>query len=69
MDYLKKSAKVSKYSGLISQIYVSFPAAAVFFSMYDLSKFYLIKSKIIFKKLYLKNIFKFQQRNIKKIKL
>jgi hypothetical protein len=43
-DFVQERKAVSKYSGLRSSIYASFPAAAAFFSMYDLSKHVLIKS-------------------------
>jgi solute carrier family 25 (mitochondrial S-adenosylmethionine transporter), member 26 len=42
IDYVKKAGNVSKYSGLKSQVFASFPAAAAFFSTYDFTKYILL---------------------------
>jgi solute carrier family 25 S-adenosylmethionine transporter 26 len=41
IDYVNKANNVSKYSGLKSQIFASFPSAAAFFSTYDFTKHFL----------------------------
>jgi solute carrier family 25 S-adenosylmethionine transporter 26 len=43
-NFIEKSANVSKYSGLRTQIIASFPAAAAFFATYDFTK-YILKQK------------------------
>jgi len=47
LNFVENSAKVSKYAGLKSQVFASFPAAAAFFSTYDFTKyFFKIKLKV-----------------------
>jgi solute carrier family 25 S-adenosylmethionine transporter 26 len=41
-NFLQKSENISKYTGLRTQIFASFPSAAAFFSTYDLTKYLLI---------------------------
>lgn len=52
IDYVKQACNVSKYSGLKSQVFSSFPAAAAFFSTYDFTK-YILLDKLKVKKDYI----------------